>query len=149
MEKILKSEILKICSRMVLSLIFIFFAIDKIADPVHFAKEINNYKILPDYLINISAIILPWIELFVGFLIFIGAKVKSASIISAGLLIVFIIAVLTAMAKGLNINCGCSGSVAQKVGWVKVFENISLTILCIYLSVFPESKFSIQKFAEK
>ncbi len=145
MEKVLKSEILKISSRMVLSIIFIFFAIDKIADPVQFAKEINNYKILPDYLINISAIILPWIELFVGFLIFIGSKIKSASIITAAMLIVFIIAVSIAMAKGLNINCGCSGSLAQKVGWAKIIENISLIILCIYLYVFPDSRFSIMK----
>lgn len=144
MEKFLKSEVLKISARLVVSLIFIFFAMDKIANPAQFAKEINNYKILPEILINISAIILPWIELFIGFLLLLGAKVKPAAIITGGLLIVFIIAVSIAMIKGLNINCGCSSSAPQKVGLPKIIENVSLTILCVYLYFFPESKFSLE-----
>lgn len=148
MEKLLKSEVLKISARMVVSLIFIFFAIDKISDPAHFAKEISNYKLLPDILINISAIVLPWIELFIGFLLFIGVKVRPAAIITGGLLIVFIIAVSIAMINGLNINCGCSSSAPQKVGFPKILENSCLTILCVYLFFFPESRFSLESISK-
>lgn len=140
-DKVLNSEILKLISRLTLSLIFIFFAIEKISDPAFFSKEINNYQILPNIFVNISAIVLPWLELIAGFMLLFGVKLKASSAIIGSLLVIFILAVGFAMMKGLNINCGCSGANSQKVGWLKIFENLSLTVLSIYIFLFPNTKY--------
>lgn len=148
MKKILQNDYLNLIVRIILSTVFIFFAVGKITDPWQFAKEINNYQIMPEFSISIMALVIPWIELICGFLIISGVKVKSSSAVSGALLIVFIIAIFIAMSKGLNINCGCSTQSYQEVGWAKIFEDILLLIGFVYLYFFPDSKFNFAKTPE-
>ncbi|MCK4385442.1 MAG: DoxX family membrane protein [candidate division Zixibacteria bacterium] len=53
--------------RLILGGIFIYASPDKITHPEQFAKIVYNYNILPHSLINIFAIIMPWMELICGF----------------------------------------------------------------------------------
>jgi uncharacterized membrane protein YphA (DoxX/SURF4 family) len=149
MNTLLKSEWLKLASRIALALIFIFFAISKIADPLKFASEISNYRILPDYLINIMAITLPWVELATGFILLTGVRIKASALLCAAMMLMFIGAVGIAMMKGLNISCGCSGSHSSQVGWKKILENTALLILSIYLVFFSDSKISADYISKK
>ena len=50
-----------ICARVILGAVFIYASIDKIRNPEAFAKAVYNYQILPDSLINLTAIALPWL----------------------------------------------------------------------------------------
>ena len=51
-----------------------------------------------------------------------GISVKENSAILSGLLLVFIIAIAISLARGLNIDCGCFGTVGgTKVGIQKIF----------------------------
>ncbi len=123
-----------IFARIVVGLMFIVVGIGKINNAAEFAEEIRNYLILPEFLLNIAAISISWIELFVGIFILFGIKIKSSSLLVAFMLIVFTTGVIIAMMKGLNINCGCYAQIAsQKVGFPKVFENIGLFILTLIL----------------
>jgi uncharacterized membrane protein YphA (DoxX/SURF4 family) len=148
MKKFLENDYLNLLIRFVLGLFFIFFAIGKIADPWLFAKEINNYQIMPEFTISIMAIIIPWLELLCGFLIIFGLKVKSSSFIFGGLLVVFIFAIIIAMSKGLNINCGCFTQTYQEVGWAKVTEDFFLLIGFVYLYFYPNSKLNLIRIPE-
>lgn len=140
MYKILDNSYLNLIFRLFLGGFFIVAGIAKIADPAHFAKEIINYNLTPLSLVNIIALFLPWLELIVGVLLAFGIKIKTNSIIIGVLLLIFILMVFSAMARGLNISCGCFGKASeQKTGWGKVFENLGLMILCIYL-YFSEPK---------
>lgn len=104
---------------------FVFAAIGKIADPTQFSKEIANYQMLPNIVINAFALILPWIELFAGIMFIIGAKIKSSGIVISILLLMFIFAISTAYARDLNINCGCTAQLgAELIGWGKIFEDL-------------------------
>ncbi len=145
MSKLLESEILKVSSRLILGIVFVFFAIAKIANPLQFAKEISNYQLLPGIFINFIAIVLPWVELCLGFLLIAGVKIRTSAILTGILLIGFIGAVAGAMAQGLNISCGCSGSNSPKVGMAKILENSALLVLCVYLSYMPNSRFSLER----
>ena len=149
MDRLLNSEIMKVSSRIILGIVFLFFAIAKIANPEQFAKEISNYQLFPDFSINLIAIILPWIELCLGFLLLAGLKVRASAIFTGLLMFGFILAVAAAMAKGLNISCGCSGANSPKVGIAKILENSALLVLAIYLSYLPYSKFSLEQTIRK
>jgi len=144
LNKILNNKYFLFSTRIVLGFVFIFAAISKAAEPEVFAKAIYNYKLLPLFLINILAITLPWVELSAGLLIVFGVSVKENSVILCGMLLVFIIAIAISFARGLNIDCGCFGTVGgTKVGIQKIFENIGLLVLGLILIKFDSKLFSI------
>ena len=147
MRKILENSVLSLIARILVGWIFIYAAVGKIADPVDFAGDIDNYQILPDFLLNISALTLPWIELLCGIFLIAGIRLKANSIIASGLLAVFIIAVLLAMAQGLSIDCGCFSEKATMIGWTKVIENTITLLLSFYIFFFPVKTLTLENFA--
>ena len=106
-KKIINNRYTILVFRLIIGGIFIYASLDKIAYPEQFAKIVYNYKILPHSLINIFAIILPWIELLCGIFVIIGIFVESSSAILSMFLVVFIIALSVNFLRGLDINCGC------------------------------------------
>ena len=142
--KIFSDKYFLLVIRLVLGFVFVFAAISKAADSEGFAQAINNYKLLPDFVINILAIILPWIELSAGVLLIFGISVKENSAIFTGLLVIFIIAILISLIRGLDIECGCFGTAdGSKIGIVKLLENIGLLALGLILLKFDSTFFSL------
>ncbi len=117
---------------------------EKISDPSGFARAINNYKLLPFSLINIAALILPWIEMTTGILLIFGIKVKENASIISTLLGIFTIAIIISLFRGLNIDCGCFGTLSgTKIGFLKLAENISMMLAGILLIYFGGGSISI------
>ena len=92
---------------MVLGALFIAASIDKIANPVEFANIIHNYQLLPDSLINVVAIVLPWLEGLLGLAIMAGVLLPGAAVLANLLLLAFFSALMFNLARGLNVHCGC------------------------------------------
>ena len=107
-------------------MLFIYAAIDKIFYPAKFAEVIYHYKLLPLELVNICAIIIPWIEIGFGIMLVLDIWPETATFGLSALTFVFIILIATAMARGLNIECGCFSLDSQNsyVGWKRIFEDI-------------------------
>ncbi|MFN5309641.1 MAG: MauE/DoxX family redox-associated membrane protein [Candidatus Kapaibacterium sp.] len=150
MKDILANPYLSLLIRLFIGFLFIAAAVDKIAQPAEFAKNVANYHIPPYSLTNIVALTLPWLEFVVGLLLLFGVRVKAASILTSGMLIMFIILIASAMIRGFNISCGCfsqsDAAVAEvsTVGWKKIFEDIGLLLCSIYLTYFPQSALSLE-----
>jgi len=106
-EKLLRSKITYILARLLLGGIFVFASIPKVLSPLGFSQIIYNYKILPDFLIYITASILPWIEFFCGIFLLIGVFIRSSAIILSSLLYIFILIILINMLRDINFDCGC------------------------------------------
>jgi len=87
--------------------IFVYASLHKIIDPAAFAKSIYNYQILPDQVINLAALILPWLELLLGLALISGVGALGAAAWCHGLLWVFFLALVYNQVRGLNIHCGC------------------------------------------
>jgi uncharacterized membrane protein YphA (DoxX/SURF4 family) len=111
----------RIVARLTLAGIFIYASLDKIAHPAAFANDVYNYQILPDALINLTALVLPWLELFLGLCLLTGIWLPGTVLTVNGLLIVFLAALVFNMARGLDVNCGCfstaSDAQAMSAGW--------------------------------
>lgn len=148
-KKILGHPLLILAARLFVGIVFVFFAIGKIEDPAGFARSIANYNIMPDFSINIMALILPWIELLCGLCFIAGIWLRASGILTATMLIVFITAILIAMSNGLSIDCGCSTSNAQAVGWKKVFEDTLWLAATVLIILFPSEKFTIINLKEQ
>ena len=110
-------------ARVLLGIMWVIAGIEKIADPAQFSREISNYHLLPFGIENTVAIILPWLELFIGLSLIFGLYINSASFISSILMVIFILFIAQAMFRGFNIECGCGLKEGQMVGWGKIFEN--------------------------
>lgn len=139
MKSILANKYLILFSRFILGFIFVYAAVEKIADPDGFAVSISNYRILPIAMVNIFAIALPWLELITGILLIYGICTKENSFIIGNLMLVFTIMIMIAVLRGLDIDCGCFGTGdAQKVGLIKIIEN--LILLIVSFNLFKVSK---------
>jgi len=94
-------------SRLFLGGIFVYASFDKILHPFEFAEVVYNYQILPDWLVNLVSILLPWLELLVGLSLILGVWLPGAVLICNLLLMVFFSTLVFNMARGLDIDCGC------------------------------------------
>ena len=112
--------------RLVLGIVFIYASYDKILDPSKFARDISNYHFVPFGLENTVAIILPWLELFIGLGIVLGIYIDGNTLLSAFLLLLFNFLIFQAMVRGFNIECGCGLKEGELVGWRKLIENFTL-----------------------
>ncbi len=150
MQRLINNPYFHLILRLALGGLFVIVGMGKIADPKLFAREIGNYDMLPVYLINFFALTLPWVEVISGIFIMAGVRVKANSAIAGGLLFVFIVAVLTAWARGLNINCGCFSSMAEeKVGLLKIVQNAGWLLLCVALFYSKTRKFTLENLSVK
>ena len=97
----------------VLAGIFIYAGALKAIDPVQFASDIDNYKILPWPVSVAVAFYLPWLEIFCALgLVFRFLYRGALSILSASI-VVFTLATIAAKVRGLDITCGCFGHASQ------------------------------------
>jgi hypothetical protein len=93
--------------------IFIYAGAIKALDPVQFASDVDNYKILPWPISVGLAFYLPWLEILCGFALVVRVWYRGALSILIGLIVVFTFATAAAKARGLDITCGCFGHASQ------------------------------------
>src|SRR6266478_8496475 len=93
--------------------IFIYAGVIKVLDPVQFANDIDNYKILPWPISVGLAFYLPWLEIFCGFALIVRLFYRGALSILTALILVFTLATIAAKIRGLDITCGCFGHASQ------------------------------------
>lgn len=101
------SKIFLTLSRLLLGMVFIYASIDKIAFPSEFARIVENYDILPVFLIKPVAVILPLLELVLGLFLLVGLFVRQSALSLTILLIVFMIIIGIRSYKGPIEDCGC------------------------------------------
>ena len=113
-------------ARLATGVVFLAAAFGKIGDPGAFAQQIHNYRMFPASLENLIALTLPWIELLAGAALVIGVKPR------AGAVIAFTFAVGLAWGRGINIECGCFGTLGgARIGATKFAENVVLMIVAM------------------
>ena len=93
--------------------LFIYAGVVKIIEPVEFAREIDNYKMLPWQANVWLALYLPWLEIFCGVALITRVLYRGSVFILTGLMSLFIIVSIAAKARGLDVSCGCFGHASK------------------------------------
>src|SRR5213593_3769801 len=119
--------------------IFIYAGALKALDPLRFANDIDNYKILPWAIGVRLAFYLPWLEIFCGVALIARRLYLGGVSILAALTSVFIIAAIAAKVRGLDITCGCFGHASKNWSFTAHLALdlgilVTLAVLC-YCSV--------------
>ena len=92
---------------------FIYAGALKAIDPVQFASDIDNYKILPWSVSVALAFYLPWLEIFCALGLVFRFLYRGALSILALSIVVFTLATIAAKVRGLDITCGCFGHASE------------------------------------
>jgi uncharacterized membrane protein len=105
--------------------VFIFAGLTKIVglqpfhwlDPMEFARDIDNYKMLP-WTISVGlALYLPWLEVICGLALIFRRWHSGALAILFALLLVFIGASIVAKTRGIDVSCGCFGHLSSQLSF--------------------------------
>ena len=89
--------------------VFIYAGFLKARDPQLFLMHIRAFRMLPDPYAAWLALFLPWLEIFNGLAVIMGCMRQGALLLLNVCLVTFIIVLLTAWLRGLDIECGCFG----------------------------------------
>ena len=107
LTNILNNSWIELAARWVLGATFIYASHSKILAPAVFAKIIYGYDLFPAILINLLAIILPFVELIAGMALIFGFYPRSAVLIVNVLLLAFIVSLSINIVRGHEFDCGC------------------------------------------
>ncbi|MDR3555461.1 MAG: MauE/DoxX family redox-associated membrane protein [Syntrophobacteraceae bacterium] len=135
-KRAMTSEYLSFVLRLLLGAFFIYASLGKITHPAQFAQAIANYRIVPYMVLNLGAVLLPWIELITGLFLIIGFKSRASVVVIGLLLVIFEVMILINMYRGVPISCGCFDTAGETIGWKKVFEDALMLAFAVQIYYF-------------
>jgi uncharacterized membrane protein YphA (DoxX/SURF4 family) len=106
-QSLISNSWIELAARWILGLTFLYASSYKILSTAEFAKIVYGYDLFPAALINLIAIIVPFMELIAGLALIFGIYPRSAAIIINGLLLAFIVALSINLIRGHEFHCGC------------------------------------------
>jgi len=136
--------------RIVLAGLFLKMGLSKMLDPIDFLKLTREYHMLPEtpsYFLNLTAVVLPALELVCGLALLVGLPVRGAAVTLLAMLVVFTGAIflrsLDIHAQGgiaycaIKFDCGCG--TGEVYICRKLLENGGLLFLSL-VAVFSRSR---------
>jgi uncharacterized membrane protein YphA (DoxX/SURF4 family) len=105
---------------------------------------VQRYGMLPDFLSGPFSYILPFLELAIGLYLAVGLFVRGTAFAGTVLLVVFLIAQASAWTRGISLDCGCFGAIAETtVGPLTILRDFSLGIPTFLMLAFPARLLSL------
>jgi putative oxidoreductase len=135
--------------RLLIGGIFFYAGLEKMFEPFNFSMAIYYYKLLPDPLIGVVAATLPSIEIVAALFLLFGFNTKGAAALISLLLLIFISLIIVTAIRGLDIDCGCFGSLERKVGLLAILEDTSLLAISMSVLLFEKKVLNFQELIYK
>jgi uncharacterized membrane protein YphA (DoxX/SURF4 family) len=123
-------------ARFLLGALFLWAATSKIPDMAAFAESVANYRIVPPALVPFAAAALVGVEIAAGVALIVNAWARAAALLVAALMAVFTVGVASALARGIDLACGCFGGTDAATWWTVLRD---LVILALALGVAASS----------
>lgn len=117
--------------RVIVGGVFIWAGALKIADPLEFAQNIENYQVFPHGLAFLIAVFLPWVEVLSGAFLILGLFKRASALIISLLLAGFIGLVALALVRGIDTSCGCFGSLSRRADLSLILTDTVLLALSL------------------
>jgi uncharacterized membrane protein YphA (DoxX/SURF4 family) len=138
-------------ARLGLAAVFLIAGGLKVTDLAASGRAVNAYRILPFEASQLVGAVQPFLEIALGLLLLIGLATRLTGVIAAVLLIVFIAGIVSAWARGLQIDCGCfskGGDLAADkspaYGW-EIARDVGFLALAGLLVWRPRTRFSLDE----
>jgi uncharacterized membrane protein YphA (DoxX/SURF4 family) len=122
----------------------------KVVDPNQTYLAVQAYDVLPPGVVSVVAAGIPFLELALGMLLFIGFGTRLTAVVASVVLLGFIGAVAQSWARGLTIDCGCFGgggqvSAGETAYPQEIAKDIGFLLLAGWLMVRPRTLLSVDR----
>jgi uncharacterized membrane protein YphA (DoxX/SURF4 family) len=140
---------LSLAARVVLAVVFAAAGWPKLLDPDGTIHSVRAFRLVPEAVVPVFGYGLPVLELALALLLLVGLLTRPSAVVVGVLLVMFMIGIAAAWARGLSIECGCfgasSGPVADPArGYaLDLLRDAGLLLLAAWLVVFPSSRPSV------
>ena len=132
--------------RLAAAAIWLTAAVAKLVDLEHFHAQVDQYRLLPSALEAPFAYSLPFVELLVGLYLAVGLLTRVAAAMGCLLMVLFLIAQIQARARGLSLDCGCFGTVAQeRVSVASILRDVALGLPSLVMLWRPAHSLSLDR----
>ncbi|MBI4679639.1 MAG: DoxX family membrane protein [Nitrospirae bacterium] len=141
--------------RILLGLIFLFAGIAKISDPVRFIFTLREFNLFSEAVIPFMVLYLPWLEFILGLFLILGLLYRASAFLLACLNTMFAIAILTVVVRGMEIDCGCFGMLADilkipdSADIKAVIRNVIFSGISVYIFIVKKTLFSLENYLKK
>ena len=137
--RLLRHPVVRALCRLVLGGVFIYTSLPKVMHPDEFARLVYGYRVLHPDMVNLVGVTLPWVELVAGVFLVVGLLPRSSALVLGGLLALFIGAGFLALARGLDIECGCFFPFMgdHKLTWDLLVRDAVLILFALQVMVWP------------
>jgi len=132
---LIDNDWLTLISRLLIGGMFIIASFYKVIEPASFARSILYYHMVPGQLVNLMALVLPWLELLIGAGLIFGCTYRGSVWWANILLGVFIVALASTIARNLDIECGCfkAGEKASNEAWSSLIFDLAAMVFSLQL----------------
>lgn len=146
-NKVLHNDYLGLIVRLTVGILFIYASYDKILAPAQFARIVYNFHLLPGELVNIAAIVMPWVEFMCGLALILGIYKKGGVVILNALMIVFMVAITVNIFRGVDLECGCFtvSSKAKSNALSLLLRDFGYLAMTLYLFFNRSQRFELLK----
>ncbi len=121
--------------RLVVGGVFIWAGVLKIIDPLEFAQNIANYRVVSRDISFFLALVLPWLEVLCGILVILGIFRSASSLLLSGMLGIFLVLITVTILRGLDVDCGCFGSIGRHVDYRLLLTDIVLLYMTLNILI--------------
>jgi uncharacterized membrane protein YphA (DoxX/SURF4 family) len=138
-------------ARLVLAVVFAVAGWPKLTDPDGTLRSVRAFRLVPEAVVPAFGYALPALELVLALLLLVGLVTRLAAAGVGVLLVMFIVGISAAWARGLSIDCGCFGTTGATVtdpvrGYVlDLVRDLALLALACWLVARPRSRFSADR----
>ena len=118
-------KLLARAARFLLGAIFLWASVTKVPDMAAFAESVANYRVVPPSLVPVVAAAVVGVEIAAGVALILNLWARAAALLLAVLLAVFTVGLGSALARGIDLACGCFGGTDAATWWT-VLRDVAL-----------------------
>ena len=136
-------------ARLGLAAVFLVAGALKVGDLAASGRAVNAYHLMSFDAARVVGGVQPFVEMALGVLLLVGVATRLTAAIAALLLVIFIAGIVSAWARGLQIDCGCfskGGAVAagETAYPAEIARDVGLLIVALALARWPRSRFALE-----
>jgi len=143
-------SVIIVFARIIIGAIFLISGLAKISDPARFILTLREFRLFPEVIVPLTAIWLPWLELLLGLCVMVGLLHRTSALLLACLNAGFLAAIISVITRGIVVDCGCFGMLADMLGlpdmadMKAVMRNTVFICLCLLISFSKRELFSLE-----
>jgi len=139
---------LGVLARLVVGGVWIWAGLAKLPHPDTSVSAVRAYQLLPTGIADTVGQVLPMVEVVIGACLVLGLLIRFSAVVSALLMVAFLIGIISVWSRGIEINCGCFGNggpnpnASRQYPW-EIARDTGLLLASLFLAWRPRTPLAL------